>query len=136
MFKTYTSTIMEEILDEMLGKCTGAAIFSIDGIVWYSTPGFYTNSNEFKNFSNVFQENSQAIYEGIIFQNQVYLILTQNAEIVTATTNTSFIIMCKCDECIFFAYDENKTSYEKCREAAEEAARKIKENKLDQLTNN
>ena len=122
---------MEEILDEMIGSCTGAAILSLSGIVWYSTPGFFTNANEFQHFSSVFNEDSQSVYDGITFQNQVYLTLTHNQHMVTATTNTSFIILCKCNKCILFAYDENKTSYEKCTEAAEASANKIIENELD-----
>ena len=135
MFSKVFLKKMEEILDDLLGKCTGAAILSLGGIVWYSTPGFYTNANEFQYFSNVFNEDSKSVYGGITFQNQVYLVLTQNQHTVTATTNTSFLILCKCKNCILFAYDENKTSYEKCTEAAEEAAKKLNENDFDKQNN-
>ena len=122
---------MEEILDEMIGNCTGAAIFSVAGIVWYSTQGFYTNPKEFKTFSKVFVENSNVIYDGITFQNQVYITLSLNDDMFVATSNTSCVVMCKCDECIIFAYDENKTNYEALKSEVSKMAEKIKENELD-----
>ena len=133
IYSFFFGYIMEEALDELIGKCAGAAILSLSGIVWYSTPGFYTNPNEFQSFANIFQENSPAVYKGLSFQNQIYLTLLHDENRVTATTNTSFIILCKCNESVLFVYDENKTSYEKCTKAAEEVAQKIKDNKLDLL---
>ena len=119
----------------MVGHCTGAAIFSLAGIVWYSTPGFYTNPAEFKNFSKVFDENSKVIYEGTTFQNQVYLTLSLRDDMFVATTNTSCIVMCKCDECVVFAYDENKTNYEALKSDVSKMAQKIKDNGLDKQFN-
>ena len=122
---------MENILNEMIGKCAGAAIFSHTGIVWYTTPGFYTNTNEFRNFANVFVPNSKCVYDGISFQNQVYLTLSLSDEIYIGITNTSFAIMCKCKECIVFAYDENKITFDRLKQATVQLAQKIKENNLD-----
>lgn len=123
---------MEHILDELVGNCTGAAILSNTGIVWFTTPGFFTNTSEFQNFANIFVPNSKSIYDGINFQNQIYLTLTLSDEIYIGTTNTSHVIMCKCDNCIVFAYDENKTTYDKLHQVTMKIAQEIRENHLDQ----
>jgi len=122
---------MDRIVDELIGLCVSAAIVGNNGLVWFATPGFYPKTDEFKNFAKAFDQQSNCVYDGLLFQNQIYTVTSHNSTTIQAVSLNGYMVLKKCQECFVFAYDEDKISYESCKDAVFALAERIVTNNLD-----
>ena len=121
---------MNKAIDFLIGKCSGSCILSCEGIVWYSSPGFYTNPEEFKRLKNVFDYQGDHIYDGILFQGTFFVVSSNEDDMVIASTHTSCLVIVNFGEFYIFAYDENKIEYSSLKKAVTELAEKIKSGEI------
>ena len=122
---------MEFLLDKYQNFFTGAVIGGSDGIIWYFTPGFYPDSNEFKNMLNVFEVDTKKLYSGIIFQDLLYSIiyLDQNSMIAECDGGYSLYLL-KNQNIFVFTYENQKILRESCQKACHDIMNFILENNL------
>jgi len=109
---------MKSLLESRQHDFTGGAIGGSDGIIWFSTPGFYPNSIEFKIMVKAFDQTSELIYTGFLFQNIQYSIidLTKNMMIAECSGGNSLILL-KNSNVFVFGFETKKILRDSCHKA-------------------
>ena len=121
------------VTDSLIGKVTGGAIFGPDGGIWSATQGFYGNQKEFSAFATAFLPNSDALYKGLTFQNELYVVTSVSKEIVVAQKNNTHLVIANCNRCFVAGFHDEQISFSTCYDAIASLANAINSHQYDDI---
>lgn len=121
---------MEAILEQVKCDVSAAAVAGSDGVVWYVTPGFVVNSQEFRQISEIFGTESKDIYNGFKFQGTTFAVTELTPNTLAGESNSSVIYIFRSEEFFVLAYQSQKRLRDSCLTACKYVFDQIKENKL------
>ncbi|KAK8863917.1 profilin-like protein [Tritrichomonas musculus] len=110
------------MIDSLIDYVGYGAIVGLDGNPWIETPTFFPVNSELKELVKTFQSLTLKLLKGLEFQNERFMVVHQDHNMIVAQNQTGMLVLCKCAYCYVLSYLETGIIDENCLKATKDLA--------------